>query len=57
MWKIMEKKCEFTTKIQNIGNGSRFQITVPKKEVESGNVDPEKYYRVILVQIDDGVEK
>lgn len=48
---------EFTAKIQNIGPDKRFQITVPKKDVDAGLIDPSKTYRVILVDISDLKEK
>lgn len=39
---------EFSTKIVDISNGSRFQITIPKKLVDAHIIDPEKEYIVSL---------
>jgi hypothetical protein len=49
----MSENHEFTAKIQNLGNGYRFQITVPKKDVEAGLININKHYRVILIPIED----
>jgi hypothetical protein len=43
---------EFTANIISINNGARFQITIPKKDVDAGLIDPKKSYRVKLVPIE-----
>ncbi len=48
----MADKIEFTAKIQIIGNGARYQITVPKKDVDAKLIDPKKIHRVILIPIE-----
>jgi hypothetical protein len=45
------KEFEFTAKIQNIGNGSRYQLTIPKKDVDAGLIDTKRTFRVILMPI------
>jgi hypothetical protein len=42
---------EFTANIISINNGARFQITIPKKDVDAGLIDPKKIYRVHLVPL------
>lgn len=41
----------FQAKINNIGKGYRFLITIPKKIVKSGIINPSKQYVVVLKEV------
>lgn len=55
-----EKMHEFTANIIIIGTDpktARYQITVPKKDVDAGLIDPTKTHRIQLIPIEKPEEK
>ena len=53
---VMSDSVEIHVKIVSINN-SRYQITIPKKLIDSGIIDPNKEYTIKLVKcLDAGIQ-